>query len=55
MSIQEPVEERPPTLLVHGDMPREPRDVRTPWLTREKYHPNSVLLVVTGQVAAATP
>ena len=51
LGLKEPVEERPPVLLVHGDMAGEVRDLRALWLAGEECHPITLLLTVTRGVA----
>ena len=47
LSLKEPVEERPPVVLVHGDVPGELRHRRAPRLPGEQRHPVALLLAVT--------
>jgi hypothetical protein len=46
LSFKEPVEECPATVLVHGDIPGEMRDLWAPWLSREEPHLISLLLIL---------
>jgi hypothetical protein len=46
LGLEEPVEERPPVALVHGDVPGELRHRRAPRLPGEERHPVGLVLVV---------
>jgi hypothetical protein len=52
LSLKEPVEERPPVVLVHGDVPGELRHRRAPRLPGEERHPVALLLASRDTVRA---
>lgn len=54
LGLKEPVEKRPPILLVDGDVAGELREPRGPWLAGEECHPISFLLTVTSRAAVQT-
>ena len=48
LRLKESVEERPPVVLVHGDVPGELRHRRAPRLPGEERHPVALLLASSG-------